>query len=211
MVTIEQKLSLFSKLLHRTMTEKFSEEMDTLKKEYDVKIRSNSEAVDREAEEIINRSVKKAEAEKVELLSRARIKAKREAMAVKDKYFGILMSNLRTEIDKFLLSDRYEPYLMGLAAELAGETQLSDSLVIYMKADDLARYGNSIKQILVKSRNWDISFKEADDSIIGGFIAEDTKGHIRVNLSVDALLEDNRNYIMQVLFQAIEAGDANAI
>ena len=209
MVTIEQKLSLFSKLLHRTMTEKFTEEMEALKKEYDEKICMSNEAVDREAAETVNKAVKKAEAERVELLSRARISMKRESMAVKDKYCGILMSHLKDEIEKFILSDRYEAYLINLVNELLGEKQLSDNLIIYMKSGDMAKYGDVVKQELLKNRKWNIAFSEIGDYIIGGLIAEDPVGHIRVNLSVEALLEDNRTYIMQVLFQAIEAGEAN--
>ena len=211
MVTIEQKLSLFSKLLHRTMTEKFTEDMEALKKEYEVKIHKNKEAVDKETEEILYKSLKKAETEKTELVSRARIGMKRKYMSVKDKYCSILMSHIKAEIDKFIQSERYEAYLVTLARQLLEQEQLSGRMIIYMKGCDLEKYGETIRQELLKNRQWELSFQAGDDNMIGGLIAEDPVGHIRLDLSVEALLEDNRPYIMQVLFQAIEAGEADGI
>jgi len=38
MVTIEQKLLLFSKLLHQSMDKKFAEELDEIKKQYKYKL-----------------------------------------------------------------------------------------------------------------------------------------------------------------------------
>jgi vacuolar-type H+-ATPase subunit E/Vma4 len=56
-----------------------------------------------------------------------------------------------------------------------------------------------------------LDFRPAGDEIIGGFIAEDAGSRIRINFSIEALLEDNKAYIMQTLFQAIETGEADGI
>jgi len=211
MVTIEQKLSMFSKLLHRSMTEKFTEEMEQLKKEYEVKIQKNKDAVDKEAENILSGMLKKAEAEKIELTSITRIGMKREYMSVKEKYFTVLMDHLKAEIEKFIQSEKYGDYLFSLAKELEKTEQFSDRLIIYMTARDHETYAEAIKQELLKSSQRDLYFKIADDNMIGGFTAEDPVSHIRINFSISALLEDNKPYMMQVLFQAIEVGEANGI
>jgi hypothetical protein len=52
--------------------------------------------------------------------------------------------------------------------------------------------------------------KAAGDSIIGGFIAVDTDSDIRMDFSIKTLLEDNRPYMMQTLFQALEADGAES-
>jgi len=211
MVTIDQKLSLFSKLLHRSMDEKFKEEMETLKKEYEEKIQKNKDAVNKEAEDILTKSVKKAEAEKIEMISKVRVSTKREYMSVKEKHFAVLMDHLNTEIEKFIQSEKYGYYMLSLVKKLQESEQFPGSFILYMTKRDHEKYSDSIKQELLKSAQKDCSYKLADDNIIGGFIAEDSGANIRMNFSIGALLEDNKLYIMQTLFQAIEAGEADGI
>lgn len=211
MVTIDQKLSLFSKLLHRSMNEKFTEEMGKLKEEYEVKIQKNKDAVDKEAEDIINKSRKKAEAEKMELASIIRVNMKKETMAVKEKHFTVLMGHLSEEIEKLIQSDKYDDYLLSLVKKLEETEYISNSLIIYMTNRDNVKYAENIRQELLKSQQMDCTFEIAPDSIIGGFIAEDPISNIRMDFSINTLLEDNKPYIMQALFQAIEAGETNGI
>ncbi len=209
MVTIEQKLSLFSKLLHRQMNDKLTEEMEQLKKEYEVKIQKNKAAVDKEAEEIINKARRKAEAEKTELISKNRIGLKREYMSVKEKQVAVLMKRLYSEIDNFMQSEKYEAYLLSLVRKLADTEQLSENLIIYMTAGDSEKYGERIKNEFQRLHHAACSLRIAEDHILGGFIVEDPTANTRIDSSVEALLEDSRAYIMQTLFQAIEAGDGN--
>lgn len=209
MVTIEQKLSLFSKLLNRSMDDKFKEGMEKLKKEYEEKLRKNREAVYKEAEDIINRSAKKAEAEKIEMINKIRISSKKEYMDVKEKHLSLFMDHLKEEIENFIQSEKYGGYLVTQVDRMIGTKELKDSFVLYMTRRDYDKYSDNIRQELTKSGRKDCSFKIADDSIIGGFIAEEAAGRIRLNYSIKALLEDNMSYIMQTLFQAIEAGDTD--
>lgn len=209
MVTIEQKISLFQKLLHRYMTEKFVEDLEALKKEYNEKFQKNKAITDKKSEDILNRSLKKARAEKVELLSKARIELKRETMSVKEKCFDTFMDRLKKEMENFVQSDRYEAYLLSLVKEISAQEQLSGRLVIYLTARDIGKYGDIIKRELTESRQREVSFKTAESNITGGLLAEAPDSCVRVNLFVDALLEDNKPHIMQVLFQALETGEEN--
>jgi len=191
------------------MDDKFKEAMEKLKKEYEEKLRKNREAVYKEAEDIINRSVKKAEAEKIEMINKIRISSKKEYMDVKEKHLSLFMDHLKEEIENFIQSEKYGGYLVTQVDRMIGTKELKNSFVLYMTRRDYDKYSDNIRQELLKSGRKDCSFKMADDSIIGGFIAEEAAGSIRLNFSVEALLEDNMPYIMQTLFQAIEAGETD--
>lgn len=211
MVTIEQKLSVFSKLLHRTMNEKFTEEMEKLRSEYAVKLQKNREEAGREAQEIQRRSAKRAEAEKTEILSRIRINTKRDQMAVKEKLFNTLIIHLSDRIGSFVRSKEYGGYIAAMAEKLANAVQSKDSLVIYMTADDIKNYGDLLKDGLRSPHPEKLTLAAANDSIIGGFIAVDPESDIRMDFSIKTLLEDNRPYIMQALFRALEADGADSM
>ncbi len=205
MVTIEQKLSMFSKLLHRTMNEKFTEEMEKLRSEYAVKLQNNRVEAGREAQEIQRRSAKRAEAEKTEILSRIRINTKKDQMAVKEKLFNTLTGHLSERIIGFVRSEEYGGYIAAMAGKLAEAVQSKDSLVIYMTAEDIKNYGELLKNELRSPHPAKLTLAAANDSIIGGFIAVDPESDIRMDFSIRTLLEDNRPYIMETLFRALEA------
>jgi vacuolar-type H+-ATPase subunit E/Vma4 len=205
MVTIEQKLSMFSKLLHRTMNEKFTEEMEKLRSEYAVKLQKNRDEAGREAQEILKRSAKRAETEKTEILSRIRINIKKDQMAVKEKLFSTLTVQLSDRIGSFVRSEEYGGYLAAMAEKLAEAVQSKDSLAIYMTAEDIKKYGEWLKKELCGIQPEKLTLVAANDSIIGGFIAVDPESDIRMDFSIKTLLEDNKPYMMQTLFQALEA------
>lgn len=208
MVTIEQKLSMFSKLLHRSMNEQFTAEMEKLRSEYSVKLRKSKDETDREAEEIIRKALKRAEAEKTEISSRMRMNIKKNQMAVKEKLFGMMTDRLAGRVNSFVLSGEYGPYMASLAEKLAQICRPGGSLVIYMTGRDIENYGELLKRALIgpgrKEPMNTPAFKEADEGIIGGFIAVDEESGIRMDFSIRTLLEDNRLYMMQTLFQALE-------
>lgn len=209
MVTINQKLSLFQNMLQRSLDDEFKQEMTELRQEYSQKLQTNKEAADREAAEIIARAKKKAEAERVGQISRIRLEFKKEYMNLKEKLFSRFMERVINEVEKFTVSDRYPGYMMSLVQKLMSSGELPENTVIYMTKRDLERYAEDVKRKLVEQKQTDIKLREAPDSIIGGFIAENPADMVRIDLSMSALLQDNEDYIMQMLFQAIEAGDAN--
>lgn len=207
MVTIEQKLSLFSNLLHRTMDENFKLEMEKLRKEYEAKMQKDKEAVDKEAEHIINAARKRAEAERTELVSRNRVELKKEYMFLKEKYFSVLMDRLKKELEKFADSEDYTAYMQRLAGKLAALVPESKRLELFLADRDCDKFSVLLRQVLSGEGRTELEFKQAEDDIIGGFIAEDTENDIRIDMSLKALLEDNKSFIMQTLLQAIETGD----
>lgn len=209
MVTIEQKLNMFSNLLHRSINRTLEEEMEKLRVEYAVRIKEEKEAADREAEEIIRRSRKKAEAEKTETISKIRINIKREYMSVREKLFSDMMEKLMVRINEFIKSDKYGEYIVSLANKLAEADTASNCLIIYMTGSDLKKYSESIERELKRARLIQLTFQAANDDILGGFIAVNPSSGIRMDFSLKSHLEDNRAYMMQTLFQAIEAGETD--
>ncbi|HEX2946897.1 MAG TPA: V-type ATP synthase subunit E [Clostridia bacterium] len=209
MVTIEQKLSMFSKLLHRSMNDKFTEEMEKLRSEYAEKLAKNREEADSEAEDILRRSLKRAEAEKTEIASRSRINIKKAQMEVRERLFNTMLSRLTDRIRSFILSQEYGGYIASITKKLACAELTGSNLIILMTQADIDKHGELLKKELGEQQR-ELEFRVAGDDIIGGFIAIDTGSGIRMDFSIKTLLEDNHGYIMQELFRALDAGGAAA-
>ncbi|MDD4088148.1 MAG: V-type ATP synthase subunit E [Tissierellia bacterium] len=207
MVTIEQKLELFRKLLNQSMYLKIEEELNKLEKEVQIKTKQTEEKIDKTAQEIVDRAAKKAELRHAEITGQSQIAMKREIMSIKEKYFDIFMNNFKDRLQVFVQSNEYKAFLYKNILKLNNELNKYGKLdlIIYLSAKDLNKYGDFIKTEIAK--NHTVSLTAFD--IIGGFITEVPSKNIKFDLSIDTILEDNKAYIMQTLFEALKAGEHN--
>lgn len=212
MVTIEQKLLLFSKLLHQSMDKKFAEELEEIEKQYGHKLQKNKDEVDKQVEDIEENARKKVKAGKVEIISKTKMSIKKENMSVREKYFKIFMSRFQDSLKEFVQSDKYKQYLLGLIEKLNEEmgNLETDNLIIYLTETDNVKYGSLIKQEILSKQNCkNINLKIINESVIGGIIVEYPENSLRINMTIEAVLEENESFIMQTLFEALEAGEYN--
>lgn len=207
MVTIEQKLELFRKLLNQSMYLKVEEELSKLEKEFQMKVQQTEETIDIAAQEIVDRAKKKAESRHAENTGKSQITMKKEIMSIKEKYLDVFMNNFKGRLEEFIESKEYKTFLYKNILKLNNELNDYDKLDlnIYLSTKDFNKYRDFIKTELAK--NHGVSFITFD--IMGGFIAEVPSKGIKYDLSIDTILEDNKAYIMQTLFEALKAGERN--
>jgi len=91
MVTIEEKIKLFYKLLSQSMDKQFTGELKELENSFESKIQKLQDEVDKEAKEIEEKARKKAETKRAESLSKSKVIIKKDIMALKEKYYYIFM------------------------------------------------------------------------------------------------------------------------
>lgn len=211
MVTIEQKLLLFSKLIGRSLDKSLNEELKDIEKQYDLKIKKNIDEANQMAKSIEERAAKKAEMKRNESTSRSMVIIKREIIVLKEKYYYIFMDKFKSRLSEFVASEDYKTYLHSLISNLNNliNGYESSDLVIFLRESDIQNYSNFIKTELTKNMNCkNVEFRNTND-IIGGMIAVIPDKNIKMDLSIDSVLEDNKTYIMQTIFEALEAGDIN--
>ena len=115
---------------------------------------------------------------------------------------------LNTKLNDFIKSKEYEDYLSNILMSLNAELFSNDNGMIYLTKFDYDKYGQFIKENIKERFNFNCSFS-CINTIIGGLIIENTKKEFKVDMSIDSILEENKLYIMQVLFNALEAGEFN--
>lgn len=203
MVTIEQKLLLFSKLINHSMEKDFKDELKELEKQYSLRFDSSKDEIDAAAQSIEERARKKAEMRRTESLSRQAVNIKREILLQKEKCYYIFMEKLKSRLTEFVNTEEYKTYLLNLIKKI-NITDENYDWVIYLTESDNKRYSELIKEEL-KKNNINIEFKNSYN-IIGGLIVIDKDKNTKIDFSIDSVLEDNKTYIMQTIFDALEAG-----
>ena len=210
MVTIEEKIKLFYKLLSQSMDKQFTGELKELENSFESKIQKLQDEVDKEAKEIEEKARKKAETKRAESLSKSKVIIKKDIMALKEKYYYIFMDKFNEKLNEFVKSKEYKSYLSKIISNLITEIKSYEKcdLVIHLTKNDIDNHSDFIKTEISKKHDCNVSFKVSYD-IKGGFIAELADKNLKINSSIDAVLEDNKTYIMQTIFETLEAGDYN--
>ena len=210
MITIEEKIKLFYKLLNQSMDIHLAEDLNELENSYEFKLEKLKNNVDKEAKEIEEKALKRSEIKRAESISKSKVIIKKDIMALKEKHYYIFMDKFKNILKEFVNSNEYESYLSKIISKLSdGIKNYKDSdLVLYVTNKDNDKYGDFIKNELNKNNNYNVILKTTEN-IIGGIIAEFTEKNIKVDMSIDAVLGDNKTYIMQTIFETLEAGDIN--
>lgn len=210
MVTIEEKIKLFYKLLNQSMDKEFTDELKELEYNYESKIQKLQNEVDKEAKEIEEKARKRAEVKRAESLSKSKVIIKKDIMALKEKYYYIFMDKFNEKLNEFVKSKDYKSYLSKIISNLITEIKSYGkcNLNLYLTKNDIDNYSDFIKSEITKNHDCNVNFKTNLD-IKGGLIAEIADKNIKIDSSLDSILEQNKTFIMQTIFETLEAGDLN--
>lgn len=210
MVTIEQKLTLFSKLLNQDIKEDANKKFRQLDKDYEKRLAENKFQVDKEATEIIEQTRKRAELKKVELISKGKMSSKKELMQIKEALISRFMKNLRHKVVQFTHEAGYRKYLEKLLGELEGLRDYKNDLIIYLTEADFKQNKDFIEEKLMTlgiKRN-QLSFQISDEDILGGFVIKDPSLNMRIDESIQTVMDEAKDKIVEKISIVIEeAGD----
>lgn len=206
MVTIEQKLSMFNKLLQRSMDDNFAAEIEYLRKDHSTKRQQVKSDIDREVKSIEEKAYKRAEKEKTKIFNQASVAQRMEYMSAKEELFSIMLEKLKFRVNEFIQSKDYKSYLIFLAKQLAHSERASESISIFMTRQDVEKYGNDVKLVLRDLCKGSPNIEIGDDTMIGGLVFMNSDFNIRVDLSIKTLLDESKSMMMQTFFQALLPG-----
>lgn len=210
MVTIEQKLTLFSKLLNQDIKEEVDKKFSELEKEYEKRIAENKFAIDKEASEIVEQARRRAEIKKVELLSKGKLASKKDMMMMKEQLITRFMTALEEKIKVFTATNDYRVYLNQIIQELKSLKSWENDLVVYLTKSDYEHNKEFIKEALtgIGLKADKLSFEVSEEDILGGLVIKDLIFSTRIDESIRALLEEEKSQIIERISLAIgEAGE----
>ncbi len=206
MVTIEQKIILFSRLIYQLMNSNFKEVLQDLESEYDKKFEENKHNIDLQVKKIVNSAHKKRDLEVSKIQGTLKMNEKKEYMLEKEKCYEKFMNKLKAYIFEYVKSESYKNYLLKLINDIGLKCTDMNDISLYLTKEDHGKYsdllGKELQKLGYKENNYKIEILK--NSIIGGFVIEDNINKIRIDLSIKSLLDDNREYIMKILFEALE-------
>lgn len=209
MVTIEQKLTLFSKLLNQDIKEDLENRARELEEEYEKKLSEHKVKIDQQAKEIIDIATKRGEVKKIELISKGKMILKKEEMFAKEEATKLFIESLTKRVEAFTKEPAYKIYMTNLISSLTELKSFGSHLVIYMTSKDEAN-SSWIKEAFMSLGFTDtqIEFKATTEDIIGGVIIEEPNKNLRIDYSLSSHIDEAKDYIVEMITKRLgEVGD----
>lgn len=210
MVTIEQKLTVFSKLLNQDIKEEMDEKFAQLDREYEKRLAESKFEVDRRAAEIVDQARKCAEIKKIEVLSRSKLLNKKEMTKIKEEMIQRFMEALEKKVIEFIQTQKYLDYLKQMISSFKELGRSYNQLEVYLTQRDYNQNLDFIQREFEKLgiKEDRLDFKVTTGPILGGLVILDIKDNVRIDGSISGVIEEAQQYIVEKVSKAIgEVGE----
>lgn len=200
MITIEEKLKLFTKIVYDKVEKENQRAIENFNKEYGNVIEQKKQEFTREVEEKTLQSQKDIEKEKLHILSRARIEEKRIILGKRMEIFEEAIQGMLDYAVEFTETDEYRDMFLKEFESAVLEMEGCPRLDIYLTQRDKARFTDEILKLLEDKK----AEFHIDDEIAGGFVMLDVDGSIKLDMSLYGRIQNARAYIGERLFEILQ-------
>ena len=202
MITLDDKLDIFYKVVFKEEEEKCKKALEELEEKNRSILEEKKIELAKRKEEIINRRRILAETQKNEMLSKATQENRGKILEKREEVLRDLISSLEDRAREFVLSHDYNDYVLSKIEDLIREIDEKE-IIIGLKEKDKVNLEDSILN-LGKENNKDIFFNIVVSDIIGGFILSDKDMSYNLDNSFKTIIEENRYLIGKRLYSSLE-------
>ena len=208
MITVEDKLEIFNKLVYKAEEEKCIREMEALEKRIETTLEEKKLELEKKAEAFIKRKNILANIQKNEMISQANENKKTNVLKTRESFLNDLMKSLEIKTKQFVQSNDYKPYLIKKISKVLNGLE-EDKVILLLNEEDIGLIQESIP-ILQEQFKKSISIEASKKNVIGGFMILDGDKTYNLDYSFKTIIEENRYEIGKTLFNMLEnVGELN--
>ncbi|HOQ16821.1 MAG TPA: V-type ATP synthase subunit E [Defluviitaleaceae bacterium] len=210
MVTIKEKLNLFSEWLYQDVIEKNEKELKQIEEENRTYIESYKRELEKRVTSIHRNMENKISQKKNEMISKANLEVKQNILIKKQECFDCLIDEQIKKAKEFTKTKAYEAFFIKTLETVLDKLKNAKSIAISLTKQDRQRFQVLIEELAKKKGLLpaNITYQDAPEEIIGGMMVSDEGAAICYNASIMALIEDKKEFIMKKLDEELKkAGD----
>ena len=187
LVTIEEKLHLFEKILYDKTNSKINDKLTKAREEINREIAKEEKAVQAYKEKITKEIYKKHKGNYEKELFKAKFEAEQELINLREELIKETVDGIKANLIQFINSKDYEEYIFSNIDNTLKNIKNENSLVIYFNNEDLKRF----KERLEKEGLADnVQISSESKNILGGYILEAENMRFRIDCSLDSSIEE---------------------
>mgnify|MGYP000856632138 CR=1 FL=1 len=208
MITVEEKLEIFLKIVYREEEEKFQKALKELDEMNLQAIEDKKRELESHRDEIIRRKISMAKIERNEAMAKAIEKNKAQLRQKRKDLQDKLMKEILEKADYFVGTEEYSEYLCENINKYLKEFE-SNEVVVYVREKDKESIKGCIKG-LVAVTGKSFVIETMSDEKIGGFVISNSEKTYNIDHSLKTLIEEKEYTIGQRLSLALgKAGESN--
>lgn len=194
MTTIEDKISLFSKIIYDKVNEEKEEKIDALSKEINEKLNLEKEKIKELRQNLLREVTKKSNIKGNEIVAKERLNKQREVLFLKDKLICNTLENVRQKLVQFVNLPEYKNYFINTLQKTLMEINKGNFYVIVLERD-YEKFKNEIDEVLKTRSDIFVEVKMSEEDFIGGVMIRDFDGKFKIDNSINSKLQDCKEII----------------
>ena len=206
MITVNDKIKLFTKRVVGNKLNLYDKKVSNLENDLEKKIEDRKAVFRKEKVRYEISLLKGIKEEKKQRLSNARSEKKRRLLLKRKEMIDSLLIDVKEYAKEFVLSIEYENYIYSEINKYFDEIKYMKDIIIYMRKEDLKKYENLIRDFFLKEDVKDLlfEFKEYTGKLMGGIIIVKKDNSSKLDLSLDSVIVENREYMGQLIYTLLE-------
>lgn len=208
MITVEDKIKLFDKIVFKSVKKDLDEYKEELKQKKESKIKEIKKQAQKKADNYLEKFVNKALTEKEKTLIDVKKSNKEKLLTLKNELIQKVYDSIIKKAHNYVYCEDYLKYYKKIFISLKSEVKDFGKMKIHMIPNDYQNsdFKSEIKDIF----NKDIEFIKTDNEIIGGFIIYNEKMDIKIDITLKSIIKNNKSFIGNEVYNLLnQYGDFN--
>lgn len=204
LVTLEQKLALFSKLMQQDISDNLQEGRAKIESDYRKRRALQEQQSKEKAKRYVDDHKKIIDTKIAQYKAKAKLESKKEIMQVKEDCIHVIDELLKDRINEYTDTAEYQTWIIESVKSL--KEYFDQEVVIYLSPKDLKNQKEAIiNELEAEGANTKfVAFDLNDKIVLGGLIVKIEASNMQVDLSLDSVLENKSEEISQLVLTAIE-------
>lgn len=203
MITVNDKLKLFTKRIIDRQQEAYDDKVDALESKMVEELKERKQMLEKDRKKYEQSLLKGVVNEKAQRLSNARSEQKRRLLLKRKEMIDELLDGVRDYTTAFVDSENYLEYLNQIIEKNIEMIKGLGSFVLFVSEKDYAKKAEI--QALFKAHELScLATQPLKKRMIGGFILVREDRTSRLDFTLDAVIEDNKKYMGQLIYNMLE-------
>lgn len=191
MITIEEKLKIFSKIVVDKINNEYERVVLRLDKEGEVALDEYKKDLQRHALDYEKSFIEKGETEKRRIISKVNIEKKKHILNTKDDLVKSVVKELYERVEKFTNENEYQSFIKTLSEKTMQEITNCNGFTLMMTDKDLKEHSSILLNIIKEKNDCIVKTETLDNKYIGGFIVFNEDKSLKWDCTIKAIIDEN--------------------
>ncbi|MGB3365850.1 MAG: V-type ATP synthase subunit E, partial [Acidaminobacteraceae bacterium] len=191
MITIEEKLKMFSNIVVGKINKEFEEVVQRLDKEGQIALDEHKTELQIQALDYEKSIIEKGKTEKNRMISKAKIEKNKHVLNTKNNLVKSVVNALYERVEKFTNENKYQDFIRKLLEKTIVEITNCNGFTLMMTEKDLKEYSSILLDIIKEKKACIVKTETLDNKYIGGFILFNEDKSLKWDCTIKAIINEN--------------------